>query len=711
MAMEAGNIVFDIKGDDTHLGKTLKGVERNFTNTSRVVGAAMTAVGAAVTGAVTSIGYASLRASADINKSALRMVASLGLPAEEAERFRELIRKVYGNNFGESLNDVGDAIQTVALALKRVGEESDDAIAQSTENAIALRDTYQVGVSESMNAVTGLMQNFGLTSAQAFDFITLGMQRGLNASGDFLDSIGEYSTQFAEGGATAAQFFSMMETGMQSGMLGTDKAADAFKEFRVRLLDGSKLTADSLAMIGLDVNKITKEINAGTFSVAEAWDLVIQYLEKTGSTAVQMQAGVGLIGTQFEDLGTKTVFAMKMGKTGLDEMAGATAGLSEQYNTLGNNIEGFRRRVILAGEALVEAISPGLNKVMDQIAPLIDRFTTWAKENEGLASTLTWVAVAIGGLMLIVGPLILALPAIGAAFGAVSTASFPLIAAVVAIGAALAGLIFYAWETIAAWDGWGALWTWVGDILATARGWFDEHFGTILDIMGNAVKGLVLMGGMLWEGLSLAFRLLWELLSRIFGEIGEGFVDLSGSAKDGSVSFLDSVQMLQERSLFILTEISKAFERFTDFIYWMWPVVSAAMEIGANLFIEPLFNMLDMVMWVAEKIAQVMQGLGGVWDWLFGGSGMAGGVSIGVPPGMATGGVVQRGGWAMVGERGPELVNLPRGATVYDHEQSKSAMAGGITMHFNISGSADPAETSRKIADTLRLELRALGIT
>ena len=43
-------------------------------------------------------------------------------------------------------------------------------------------------------------------------------------------------------------------------------------------------------------------------------------------------------------------------------------------------------------------------------------------------------------------------------------------------------------------------------------------------------------------------------------------------------------------------------------------------------------------------------------------------------PGLATGGTVLRGGWAMVGERGPELMRLPGGATVYDAAQTRGAM-------------------------------------
>ncbi len=47
------------------------------------------------------------------------------------------------------------------------------------------------------------------------------------SSGDFLDTIGEYSVQFAEGGASAVEFFSAM---MTNDMADTDKLAEYIAE-------------------------------------------------------------------------------------------------------------------------------------------------------------------------------------------------------------------------------------------------------------------------------------------------------------------------------------------------------------------------------------------------------------------------------------------------------------------------------------------------
>lgn len=52
-------------------------------------------------------------------------------------------------------------------------------------------------------------------------------------------------------------------------------------------------------------------------------------------------------------------------------------------------------------------------------------------------------------------------------------------------------------------------------------------------------------------------------------------------------------------------------------------------------------------------------------------------------PGFASGVNHFSGGLALVGEQGPELVSLPRGASVLPARQTAAAMGGGVTIHFN----------------------------
>jgi hypothetical protein len=321
---------------------------------SKLMGGAALAGTTALAGSVAAIGVGAFNVSNDLRTATADMAASLGLPLEEAEKFGGAIKQIYGNNFGESITDVGVAVGEVTKQLEL--SASDPSLVNITEKALALRDSFDTGVNESVSAAKTLMENFGLTSDQAFDFIAAGYQKGLDRSGDFLDTVGEYSTQFSNGGASAEQFFSLMESGLQGGMLGTDKAADAFKEFRLRIQDGSDTTRKGLEMLGLNADQITRGLADGTMTVADAWTIVTDALRKTDDATVRMQAGAAVIGTQYEDLGDSFVDSVSLTKTALKDMEGATDKLQEKYKTFGNFFTGMWRRATVAISPLTDAL-------------------------------------------------------------------------------------------------------------------------------------------------------------------------------------------------------------------------------------------------------------------------------------------------------------------------------------------------------------------
>jgi len=76
--------------------------------------------------------------------------------------------------------------------------------------------------------------------------------------------------------------------------------------------------------------------------------------------------------------------------------------------------------------------------------------------------------------------------------------------------------------------------------------------------------------------------------------------------------------------------------------------------------------------------------------------------------GLSTGGTINRGGMAVVGENGPELVSLPSGATVHSNSQSKGGMGNTIHVHVNGRVGASDAEIrdiARKVAKEIGLQM------
>jgi hypothetical protein len=78
---------------------------------------------------------------------------------------------------------------------------------------------------------------------------------------------------------------------------------------------------------------------------------------------------------------------------------------------------------------------------------------------------------------------------------------------------------------------------------------------------------------------------------------------------------------------------------------------------------------------------------------------------------MATGGTVVGGGMAMVGEEGPELVTLPRGASVIPSIPSRQMMSGGQTLNVYVQAGlvSTPDQVGAQIIDAIRRAERRSG--
>lgn len=331
-------------------------------------GAVVSAVGKLAQG-IAAVGGQVLQMSGDIDVATGQLQTRLGLTNEQALIFGDTIRQVYGDNFGESIDDVGQQVAIVGQQLAALDQLTEENLGKTTEYAIALRDAFDADVGGSVNAAGVLVDKFGLTWDEAFSLITSGMQRGLNSSGDFLESITEYGVQFAEGGATAAEFFSVMESGLQAGMLGTDKAADLFKEFRVRIQDGSDATAEGLRSIGLSADEMNERMADGSLTAADAFQLIQEKLALVEDENVRFQAGVALMGTQYEDLGGAAVAGIDMALRSMDDLSGATDSLNRQYENLPSMFEGWKRRAILA----MQPIADKLLEFGSRITPYVEK--------------------------------------------------------------------------------------------------------------------------------------------------------------------------------------------------------------------------------------------------------------------------------------------------------------------------------------------------
>lgn len=359
MNMAAGRVSTFSQGVRSAMGAAMTGI-----GLPVVVGA-----GAAAT-AIGTIGAAAWSTGAAVHEATGDIQAQLGITKERAQEVGDVGVAVFANNFAGSVNE---AIGAVAVVNQLMGDMPNDVVQRSAENAFRLQDAFGVDTSESIATARTLMDEFGLTSDQAFDFMATGMQRGLNASGDFFDSIGEYSNLFAEQGFAADQFFSAMETGMAGGVLGTDKIADAFKEAGIRIQELDDNVLDSLGYAGVNVNAMFQGLHDGSMTVSDAMGQILPAINAIENPIHRNSLGVQVFGTMWEDLGASAFAALDLQATGMADMQGAAGTLDAQYNTLGDAVEGYKRQAITA----LLPIRDGLIELATMAMPMVEMAFGW----------------------------------------------------------------------------------------------------------------------------------------------------------------------------------------------------------------------------------------------------------------------------------------------------------------------------------------------
>lgn len=326
----------------------------------------MLAAGAAIVG----VGTAAVKSANDIDQAMNQYIASTGKSTDETERYKKVMEDIYTNNYGDSFEDIGEAMASIT---QNLGDLDDTALQTVTESAFALRDTFGYEIPESTRAAKAMVDNFGISGEEAMNLIAAGAQNGLDYSGELLDSISEYSVQFAKVGLDADDMFKIFQKGAESGAFNLDKVGDAVKEFSIRAIDGSDTTVDGFKRIGLNADEMAAKFSAGGDTAKEAFQETIAALAAMEDPLEQNTAGVDLFGTMWEDLGPEAVTALASIEDGAYDTAGAMQQIKDiKYDDIGSVFEGLKRSLEVLIVPLGEQLIPLLAEIIDDTLPMLE---------------------------------------------------------------------------------------------------------------------------------------------------------------------------------------------------------------------------------------------------------------------------------------------------------------------------------------------------
>lgn len=304
----------------------------------------------------------------DLDSSVNKIAAATNASAEEVNKLRSIVEQIYGGNFGDGFEDIADSISKIK---QNLGELDDKELVKVTESAYALKDVFDYDIAESSRAVKAMMENFGVSASEAYDYIARGAQNGLDYSGELLDNISEYSVQFKKMGLSASDMFTIFSNGAENGAWNLDKIGDSVKEMAIRVIDGSDTSKQGFEALGFEAGSMAEKFAAGGVSARVAFQEVIAALAEMNDPIAQNTAGINLMGTMWEDMGAEAILALGDISDSAFDCAGAMDTIKDvNYSSLNNSLENVQRQIDLLIQPIGESLIPVLDEAADSVAEI-----------------------------------------------------------------------------------------------------------------------------------------------------------------------------------------------------------------------------------------------------------------------------------------------------------------------------------------------------
>lgn len=545
------------------------------------------------------------------DKALSTLGARTGATAGEMEKYRDVMNDIYRSNYGESFEDVSDAMGQV---VQMFGDMDKASLENVTKKAIALRDTFDMDYKESLRAVNSLMDQFGISADEAFNLIVQGAQQGLNQNDDLLDTINEYSVQFKTAGYSADDMFNMLKNGADSGTWSVDKLGDAVKEFNIRAKDGTISEAlvtyqKQLKLTDKDVAYLNTLMAQGGERGQKAYNIILERLGAVRNDTTQYQAGVALFGTMWEDLGATTVNSLMQTQGGItstkaamDEMANTRYdNLSDSFSALGRIVQ-------------TDLIQP----LVSTLAPIAKEIVQWLIDNmPTIGPIITAIAAAVGVLAtaLAIQGLIKSVAAAFAFLNATMAAN-PIVLIVAAIAGLVAAFVVL-WKKCEGFRNfWKNLWDGIKNVFNAVVTWFQQAAQTLVNIFQTAWNGIKKA----WSGVGNFFKGIWQGITGIFKSADSWLSNKFGAAwtgiKNAFAPFVGYFQQIWNTVKGIFAAVKAVLSgNFSE----AWEAIKGVFSGWGNFF----KGLWDQVKSAFSNVWQSMKNIGknivkGIWDGISG---------------------------------------------------------------------------------------------
>lgn len=490
------------------------------------------------------IGTKAMDAYSETENAVTKVNAYFGETGQAAEESANVIKSVYSDGVGESMDSVADA---VLMVKKNLGDLSETDLTNLTQQAITLDELYGIDMNETLRGVNSLMQQYGLTAQEAMDYIVVGTQNGLDKTNELGDNLSEYAGKFSQAGYSASEYFQLLDNGLKNGAYNLDKVNDAINEVTTRLVDGT--IGESIGSFSTKTQELFTSWQNGGATQKQVIDSIVADIGNCTNQQEALNLAALAFGTMAEDGNLKFITSLTSVGSTYDSVKGSAQGMFDATTTPMQQMESNTRKLQQALVPLGEKLAELANAILP---PLLSVITTIGGWFERLPGPVQNFVIILGALLAAFTALTPVIAAISVAMGTLNISMLPIIAVIAAVAAAIAGIIaiIQNWGAITQWFGelWNTICTGIGAMVDSLKAWFSNlwtHLQSVWEGICNVVQTAVMLLGSIIQGaidiITLPFQMIWENCKGIVSSVWEGIKSVVSSAIHAVSSTISSV--------------------------------------------------------------------------------------------------------------------------------------------------------------------------
>jgi TP901 family phage tail tape measure protein len=635
------------------------------------VGKSMTAK---VTLPIIGVGTAAVKAGADFEAAMSEVQAISGASGDELTALKEKAKDM-GATTKFSASESAEALKYMAMA----GWDTQQML-DGLEGVMNLAAASGEDLATVSDIVTDAMTAFGMKASESSKFADL-LAKTSSSANTNVSMLGESFKYVAP--VFGSLGYSAEDAALALGLMANAgiKSSQAGTTLRSAITRLAQPTDDA-AMLLEQLNIQVTDAKGNMLPFSNVMDQLRNSFSKL-TTEQQAQYAATIFGQEAMSGMLAIINASESDYQKLAQAVNSYDGVAKKMaDTMQNNLQGqltiLKSQLEGVAIQISEILIPVISKIVNKISEWVDWFASLDENTQKTILTVAGLVAAIGPLLIVIGKISLGISSIitlfggfTAASGAAAAAAGGATAATGGLGAALAALTSPVGIAIAAIAGIAAI------AVLVIKNWdkVKEFFTTLLSAIKSKFETTV--------------NAIGSFLSNSWETIKNTVLDKWNSIKNFVLDTVDAIK----------NSVPAAFESMKNKIANVWEKVKGVIKTPLNAIISTINSFI-------EKLNGLK-----IPDWVP----VVGGKGINIPKisMLAKGSDFFSGGYAVVGEQGPELVQLPRGSKVYPNGETMGMLGDSISINIQnmtVHDETDIHKISRELYELIERSKRSRGI-